>query len=313
MSLLSVNDFVGKYAIGQFQLNEKLLKWYIDNEESLFFAEFFTPLTYYSDLSTRLESVDVDIKTVAEAEFEKIKTPLIAWVWLQYTTNEQERLTGSGITLEQENNAKNVNMDIKCLRVWNDMIKYLKVYENEIINIIKTKLRYRNFFRFMIIVYDWWINLGQVYNTRFPNEKATFYYDNIVNIGLSLNAADRTTTERINKYPAIIMLSSLKEQHRIDGSILIKPQILIVTNSKRDYLLDERQNNVYKPILYPIMNNLILLLQQYNFKDFTKYDRDRISGALRESSIDAGIANLFNDSLDGIELRDGNILIKKTC
>ncbi|HOY91199.1 MAG TPA: MFS transporter [Bacteroidales bacterium] len=115
------------------------------------------------------------------------------------------------------------------------------------------------------------------------------------------------------KYPAIIMLSSLKEQHRIDGSILIKPQILIVTNSKRDYLLDERQNNVYKPILYPIMNNLILLLQQYNFKDFTKYDRDRISGALREASIDAGIANLFNDSLDGIELRDGNILIKKTC
>ena len=145
MSLLSVTDFVGKYAIGQFQLNEKLLKWYIDNEEPLFFAEFFTPLTYYSDLSTRLESVDVDIKTVAEAEFAKIKTPLIAWVWLQYTTNEQERLTGSGITLEQENNAKNVNMDIKCLRVWNDMIKYLKVYENEIINIIKTKLRYRNF------------------------------------------------------------------------------------------------------------------------------------------------------------------------
>ena len=145
MSLLSVTDFVGKYAIGQFQLNESLLKWYIDNEEPLFFAEFFTPLTYYSDLSTRLESVDVDIKTVAEAEFAKIKTPLIAWVWLQYTTNEQERLTGSGITLEQENNAKNVNMDIKCLRVWNDMIKYLKVYENEIINIIKTKLRYRNF------------------------------------------------------------------------------------------------------------------------------------------------------------------------
>ena len=145
MSLLSVNDFVGKYAIGQFQLNEKLLKWYIENDEPLFFAEFFTPLTYYSDLSTRLESVDVDIKAVAEAEFAKIKTPLIAWVWLQYTTNEQERLTGSGITLEQENNAKNVNMDIKCLRVWNDMIKYLKVYENEIINIIKTKLRYRNF------------------------------------------------------------------------------------------------------------------------------------------------------------------------
>lgn len=145
MSLLSVNDFVGKYAIGQFQLNENLLKWYIDNEEPLFFAEFFTPLTYYSDLSARLESVDIDIKAVAEAEFAKIKTPLIAWVWLQYTTNEQERLTGSGITLEQENNAKNVNMDIKCLRVWNDMIKYLKVYENEIINIIKTKLRYRNF------------------------------------------------------------------------------------------------------------------------------------------------------------------------
>jgi len=145
MSLLSVTDFIGKYAIGQFQLNENLLKWYIDNEEPLFFAEFFTPLTYYSDLSARLGSVDVDIKAVAEAEFAKIKTPLIAWVWLQYTTNEQERLTGSGITIEAENNARTVNMDIKCLRVWNDMIKHLKIYENEITNIIKTKLRYRNF------------------------------------------------------------------------------------------------------------------------------------------------------------------------
>ena len=145
MSLLSVTDFVGKYAIGQFQLNENLLKWYIDNEESLFFFFFFTPLTYYSYLFSRLKSVDVDTKTVAEAEFAKIKTPLIAWVWLQYTTNEQERLTGSGITLEQENNAKNVNMDIKCLRVWNDMIKHLKIYENESTNLIKTKLRYRNF------------------------------------------------------------------------------------------------------------------------------------------------------------------------
>ena len=165
----------------------------------------------------------------------------------------------------------------------------------------------------MINVYDWWKNLGNVYNIRFPDKKATFYYDNIINIGLSLNAVDRMSATRDEKYPIVFLLSSLRENHLVDGSVIIKPQILIVTNSKRDYLLNERQEHVYKPILYPIVENLLLLLQGYGYTNFTKFDRDRISGALREASIEAVTTTLFNDSLDGIELRDGTLKIKITC
>jgi len=164
----------------------------------------------------------------------------------------------------------------------------------------------------MIKIYDWWTNLGVEYNNRYI-QKANFYYDNIVNVGLSLNAADRTATTRINKYPAVILLSSVRETHRVDGSVLLKPQILIVSDSKRDWLLTERQINVYKPILYPITENLLSMLNRYNYKEFVKYDRDRISGALKEASTEAGLTSLFNDSLDGIELREGTLVIRKTC
>lgn len=164
----------------------------------------------------------------------------------------------------------------------------------------------------MIKIYDWWTNLGVEYNNRYI-QKANFYYDNIVNVGLSLNAADRTIATRITKYPAIILLSSVRETHRVDGSVLLKPQFLIVNDSKKDWLLAERQKNVYKPILYPITENLLSMLNRYSYKDFVKYDRDRISGALKEASLEAGISSLFNDSLDGIELREGTLVIRKTC
>jgi len=142
--LLVETDFVGKFSIGQYSLNEDLIKWYIENNEKNFFLDYFTPDTYYDDLCTRLESLDPIVKAAAEVEFARIKMPLLAYVWLQYTSNEQEKLTGAGITVEKENNASTVNMDIKCIRIWNDMIKVLKINQDIIPNIIKTKLRYRN-------------------------------------------------------------------------------------------------------------------------------------------------------------------------
>lgn len=142
--LISENDFVGKFSIGQFSLNEELIKWYIINNERNFFIEYFTPTTYYDDLCARFESLDTTEKAAAEVEFAMIKMPLIAYIWLQYTTNEQEKLTGAGVTIEAENNARTVNMDIKCIRIWNDMIKVLKMNQNSVSNIIKTKLKYRN-------------------------------------------------------------------------------------------------------------------------------------------------------------------------
>lgn len=142
--LISENDFVGKFSIGQFSLNEELIKWYIANNEKNFFLEYFSLATYYDDLCTRLESLDPIEKEAAEVEFGMIKMPLLAYIWLQYATNEQEKLTGAGVTIEAENNARTVNMDIKCIRIWNDMIKVLKMNQDVIPNIIKTKLRYRN-------------------------------------------------------------------------------------------------------------------------------------------------------------------------
>lgn len=161
------------------------------------------------------------------------------------------------------------------------------------------------------ILSKWWESVATDYAAKY-GEGVNFYYDNIVNLGLILNAQDRTAAERAVKYPAVFLLAGVKEIVRIDDSVLIKPTILIVTNSKRDYLFSERQQAVYLPTLYPILDNLVELLSIYGLKNYTKIDRDYISGALREASVEAGVSSLFNDSLDGIEL-SGDILLKSVC
>lgn len=161
-------------------------------------------------------------------------------------------------------------------------------------------------------IYDWWLQISVDYNKNYT-PTAYFYYDNIVNIGHILNAYDKNANTRITKYPAVFLLSSIKEQVRVDTSILFKPLILIVAESKRDYLFNERQENTYKPTLYPIYEGLKSTLAPYGFKDHIKYDRDYISGALKEQSLHSGLSNLFNDSLDGIEIREGTIVLRERC
>ena len=142
--LLKTSDFEGQLTIGQFQLNKPILEWYIENKEALFFADYFS-LKYYIDLKARLESANPEEKEIAEKEFAKIKFPLTAYVWLYYTTNETEKTVGSGVVLEDSQNSQPVNIDTKCTRIYNEMIKHLRESCGDIEELQTQKLRYRNY------------------------------------------------------------------------------------------------------------------------------------------------------------------------
>jgi|LSQX01.2.fsa_nt_gb hypothetical protein len=141
--LLTTAKFTGKFSIGQFTLNESLLEDYINNYEERFFLSFFVD-DYYDDLQTRLLSIDPQVKADAEKEWKRIERNAVAYIWLQYVSNEQVQLTGAGITSPDEQNATVVNMDVQCLRYYNDMISDLKLAEVKNKNIAKNKLKYRN-------------------------------------------------------------------------------------------------------------------------------------------------------------------------
>lgn len=140
--ILKTSDFVGKFAIGQFTLNEQLLQWYIDQCEQNFFKKYCSE-GYYDDLLQRLESEDIAVKNAAIAELAEFKDCVVAYVWLEYASNEQEKMTGAGITLQGEQNSQTVNMDIKCMRVFNDMVAAIRELRNP--NFCKKNARYRNF------------------------------------------------------------------------------------------------------------------------------------------------------------------------
>lgn len=139
--LLTLNDFTGEFAIGQYQLNSPLLQDYIDNHEIDFFVQFATT-DYYNDITTRITSTDPDVKAAAQAEFAKFKFALVGYVWLWYVSREQEKLTGGGITLQRDENAVPVNIDTQCRRVWNEIV--FKLQKVDIQAFHKREMRYRN-------------------------------------------------------------------------------------------------------------------------------------------------------------------------
>lgn len=160
----------------------------------------------------------------------------------------------------------------------------------------------------MIVIDDWFNGIKEKFVALYGSE-VPFYYDNIINVGNILQAKEKTK-DWSTKYPCVIMLSNVAKTYLSDGKIAIKPLILIVTDSKKDYLRSERLNATYRGVLYPICD---ILKKVIGISVCTEIDRDFISGAFAEASVFAGITNLFNDSLDGIELKNFTVTIDYEC
>jgi len=151
--------------------------------------------------------------------------------------------------------------------------------------------------------------------------KEVFYqYGHIREINETLTSYSKTEEFRKQKYPAIFLLQDFAEKMGIDEQYETKVslQLLIVSGSATEYRSADRYEKVFKPILYPIYSNFIKslgqnpdLMKSYNGFPHEKIDRPLVSGALVETT--KGVANLFNDNLDAIEIRNLNLIILKKC
>ena len=142
---------------------------------------------------------------------------------------------------------------------------------------------------------------------------------NIIEICQELTNQDKSAKQREMKYPGVFLLRDYAENYTAtwQNQITTTIQILIVTDSKSYYTADERQEKVYKPVLIPACEAILKAFERYIVSDFNsgfqKIERDMISNALYEATTQNKTQNLFNDMLDGIELRNLKLLIKKQC
>ena len=150
-----------------------------------------------------------------------------------------------------------------------------------------------------------------------------FFHGHIKSISSELSNRSITKEYREQKYPCIMLLQDFAE-HRLRNKawdIESRIQLLIVSGSSNEWDEPTRLEKIFKPVLYPIYEAFIKSLENsstvlsvpFGNLSHEKIDRYRMSSALNEACLSQGIKALFNDHLDGIEIRNLNLKLIENC
>lgn len=159
---------------------------------------------------------------------------------------------------------------------------------------------------FVDVFTDWITEVRALYDPS-GLEKPYSYYGSITEIVNYL-----TINEQINvqKYPFVCLVDDFEESHVSNESwYSVNPTIYIFNETLIPYDPQQRYDNVIKPILYSIMEKLLQVIefsssvsQADNILSWTK---KTYKGMVANQSI--------QDTVDCIELRFQNLLIKNNC
>lgn len=144
-----------------------------------------------------------------------------------------------------------------------------------------------------------------------------FYdYGHIIDIMNKLTIKDGNAINKYQKYPLIALILDIEENHDkgINYIYEFAPRIIILDTTDKNYTSQERYINVFKITLYPIYENLIKNIKDYQNFDFKptmllphkKYDRVFWGN----ESANGNTATILNDYLDGIDLDFEAIKVK---
>lgn len=117
----------------------------------------------------------------------------------------------------------------------------------------------------------------------------------------------KNKTDKQGKYPLVCLFEDHKIKHGKEGLTGITDlKLIILYSSKKEITREQREVNVFRPILYPIYFEFLKQLAvsgHFNIYDVTKIPHDQIN---RPHWGDPGIykndSYLFGDVLDGIEI-----------
>jgi hypothetical protein len=154
------------------------------------------------------------------------------------------------------------------------------------------------------------------------NLEPYYMYGHPREIANRLSLKDKSQVQKFQKYPLIVLLQDFQESHgdtNYNYDYTLPITALIVTKTRPTYTSEERYENTFKPILYPIYELLIekinisedIITQSIETIEYTKTDRLFWGAASTYSN--EGL--IFNDNLDAIELNFTGLQISRdnTC
>lgn len=148
---------------------------------------------------------------------------------------------------------------------------------------------------------------------NFGTTPVYYMYGHPMEINNRLQKLTDSPTEGSKKFPLIILFTDIT----IDKSVVgfygsVSLRMLIANFTLPEYISEQRTEINFKPILHPIKKELI---NQIDRHDRFTYEDELI---YKETDMyyygsEINKANIFNDRIDAIELRDIKLNIKNKC
>ena len=126
----------------------------------------------------------------------------------------------------------------------------------------------------------------------------------------TLSLKDKNDVQKFNKYPLIALFQDFTETVGEDQTIRSSAELnlVIVMNTSQDYTAENRYDNTFRTVLYPLYDLLIKHIEQSGwFKDvdpgLVSHDKiDRLYWG--RSGLYGNEGNIFNDFIDAIEIQN---------
>lgn len=152
--------------------------------------------------------------------------------------------------------------------------------------------------------------------------KVFFDFGHYTEVTKNLTLKDQSPTQQDKRYPLVWLVMDFDEQmgaNPADYARIPGVQIIIAVPTTIDYTMQERRDKNFIPTLYPIYAELIKQLAvapEFGMPGelklvHTKTDRPYWGGS---DQLGNGTANLFNDFIDAIQIRNLSLNVKhKIC
>lgn len=123
-----------------------------------------------------------------------------------------------------------------------------------------------------------------------------------------LAAKDKSGTFAFKKYPLVILVTDFAEtKGNLEYASQAQVTILVVHSTTADRIADDRKEIVFKPILHPIVDELMRQIEASEY--FLDYDADQIERTETDryywgkAAFAGNTGNYFNDLLDAVEIQ----------
>ena len=141
-----------------------------------------------------------------------------------------------------------------------------------------------------------------------------YHYGHPLEIVNLFKQATHSESVKYEQFPAICLMQDFPEKFTDANDREVELNVVILTDTKREYEASQRYTYTFKPVLYPLYDLFLTALTESSYIsgqyfDHTRYDRLYWG----KSGLYGNTGNIFNDFIDAIELENLKVKILKSC